>query len=48
MILHYSYFQMKYAKIKRCTRISDTTSNPLLNDHILNKHHGISDDIIKL
>ena len=35
-------------KIKRCTRISDTASNPLLNDHIPTKHRGISDDIIKL
>ena len=32
----------------RFTRISDTASNPLLNDHIPNKRHAISDDIIKL
>ena len=32
-------------KIERCTMISDTVSNSLLNDHISNKHHGIRDYI---
>ena len=46
--LHLFSRKISYGKIKRCTRIDNTASKPLLNDHIPNKHHGISDDTIKL
>ena len=46
--LHLFSKEISFRKIKRCNRICNTASNLLLNDHIPNKHHGISDDAIKL